>query len=133
MTHILEHVEDPVEVLKRAKNWGKQGSKYHVMVPNGFSIHRRIGVELGILEEPNDLPQAEADTGHRRVYDCDMLKNHLETAGYKINDMIGCDLKLFTAPFLKMLNPEYIEAIYKVSKQVDPSLCADIYFVCEAV
>lgn len=130
LAHILEHVEDPINILKLSKKWANKDTLFHIIVPNGFSFHRRIGVELGMMEAPNDLPQAEADTGHRRVYDVEMLTAHIQASGLKIKNVTGCNLKLFTHSVLQVINQDYIDAIYKVSKQIDPSVCADLYITC---
>ena len=131
MSHILEHVEDPVHVLRLAKQWAASDATFHIIVPNGFSIHRRIGVELGMMDEPNELPQSEADRGHRRVYDVEMLLNQIDAAGLNVLYLVGCNIKLFTDGVLQMLNQDYIDTIYKVSKQVDPAICADLYVVAK--
>ena len=131
LSHILEHVEDPAHIVELSKQWATEDALFHIIVPNGFSFHRRIGVELGMAERPNDLPQAEADTGHRRVYDKDMLVSHIESAGLKVKNVIGCNLKLFTHSVLQILHQDYIDAIYRAAKEVDPSICADLYVVAE--
>jgi SAM-dependent methyltransferase len=131
MSHILEHVEDPVHILKLAKQWAASDASFHIIVPNGFSVHRRIGVELGMLERPNDLPQSEADRGHRRVYDLDMLLEQISAAGLEVVSVVGCNIKLFTDGILQMLNQDYIDIIYRVSKEVDPTICSDLYVVAK--
>jgi 2-polyprenyl-3-methyl-5-hydroxy-6-metoxy-1,4-benzoquinol methylase len=40
MEHILEHVDDPTMLLKRAKDWLLPGGKLYLGVPNGTSFHR---------------------------------------------------------------------------------------------
>jgi 2-polyprenyl-3-methyl-5-hydroxy-6-metoxy-1,4-benzoquinol methylase len=48
-THVLEHVDEPVALLKSMKAWLKPGGKIIVIVPNKDSIHRRLAVKMGTM------------------------------------------------------------------------------------
>jgi len=80
MEHILEHVEQPVELLIRVKKWLAPGGKLLVGVPNGHSIHRLVAVKMGLLKEPCELNQRDEALGHRRVYTPETLRKDLEDA-----------------------------------------------------
>jgi hypothetical protein len=67
---ILEHVEDPVSLLKAA---GKCASVVFITVPNAESFHRYLGVELGIIDDIHQLDSQDIAIGHKRVYDHNML------------------------------------------------------------
>ena len=41
-SHILEHVDDPIKLLRRIRSWIKPDGALIVIVPNKESIHRRI-------------------------------------------------------------------------------------------
>src|SRR5580692_3558966 len=50
--HVLEHVEDEVDILARAKRWLKPGTgRLFAAVPNSRSLHRQAAVIMGILKE----------------------------------------------------------------------------------
>jgi 2-polyprenyl-3-methyl-5-hydroxy-6-metoxy-1,4-benzoquinol methylase len=42
LTHILEHVDDPVQVLKIAKKFLKEDGVLIADVPNAHSLHREL-------------------------------------------------------------------------------------------
>jgi len=46
--HVLEHVEDPVAILKRATSWLSPKGKIIAAVPNALSVHRQAAVLMGI-------------------------------------------------------------------------------------
>ena len=68
MEHILEHVENPVELLKLAKSWLSPKGRLFAGVPNGNSIHRLAGVKMGLLSHQCELGDRDQSLGHRRVY-----------------------------------------------------------------
>lgn len=133
MAHILEHVQDPVYILEKAKNWLANQGRIHVIVPNGESIHRQLAVILGIMEKATDLPSEEAKRGHKRVYTKSMLENQIKKAGYYTTFSRGLFLKTFTNEQLKILNERYIDALFKVSENLPMEICAELYYVCQAM
>ena len=51
MGFILEHVDDPSFLLDRYKKFLKPSGVMYVAVPNAKSLNRRLGVELGIIDD----------------------------------------------------------------------------------
>ena len=47
MNHVLEHIEHPVQLLQRIKNWLSPNGIFIVGVPNAKSFHRLAAVEMG--------------------------------------------------------------------------------------
>src|SRR5690242_5261649 len=43
MSHVLEHVGDPVAILSRARTWLAPAGRIIAIVPNADSLHRRLG------------------------------------------------------------------------------------------
>ena len=68
ITHGLEHVEDPVGLLKNINGWMPSNSRLHIIVPNANSLHRQIGVAMGLLKVTTDLNNRDLKVGHKRVY-----------------------------------------------------------------
>ncbi|GAI85271.1 unnamed protein product, partial [marine sediment metagenome] len=48
--HVLEHVDNPVEVLVKSKSWLKDTGYGIFSVPNANSLHRKIGVKMKMLK-----------------------------------------------------------------------------------
>lgn len=93
MGHVLEHVIDPVAVLQRALGWARPGARAVIIVPNALSIHRLVGVELGMLEAPTELAPSDHRIGHRRVYTPAALRQDIEAAGWRCELLTGLVLK----------------------------------------
>src|SRR5207302_938926 len=84
MGHVLEHVADPVGLLRRARTWLSPGGCLFAAVPNANSIHRQAAVVMGLLSSIYELNEADVHHGHRRVYDRVALHRDFSDAGLEI-------------------------------------------------
>jgi len=87
--HILEHVEDPVKVLAKAKTWLSKNGQIIIVVPNALSLHRRIGRVIGLLKREEDLSESDKLLGHKRVYSKKSLFRDIELSGLRIEAWEG--------------------------------------------
>ncbi len=82
--HVLEHVENPMEILKHCSQWLTKTGRILAAVPNANSIHRQAAVLMGMLESKYQLNDTDRKNGHRRVYDLSSLRQDFSDAGLKI-------------------------------------------------
>jgi SAM-dependent methyltransferase len=81
---ILEHVQDPIAILKKASSFLKKDGNLIVHVPNSNAINRRLAVKMGTLVTCEELSPFDINiVGHRRSYTLQTLKADIETAGLK--------------------------------------------------
>ena len=131
LEHILEHVDDPVGLLSRAKGWLAPGGRLFLGVPNGNSIHRLVAVKMGLLDHPCQLNSRDHALGHRRVYTPATLKADIEKSGLKVLEMGGVYFKpLSNAQIQENWTEEMIKGFYELGKDF-PDLAAEIYAVCD--
>jgi len=126
----LEHVEDPVQTLSRARGWLEEGGVIHVVVPNADSIHRLVGVEMGIIEDRKSLSDSDVRIGHRRVYDLDGLLADLRAAGLEPVHWQGIFLKVVSNRQMLDWDPALIHALHAVGQRF-PNHCAELYAVAK--
>lgn len=93
MSHVLEHLDEPVKVLKHIKNFLNDKGVLIIAVPNADSLHRQAAVEMGLLASVHTLNEQDLLLGHRRVYNFEMLIKDCQTAGYNIISKGGVMLK----------------------------------------
>jgi 2-polyprenyl-3-methyl-5-hydroxy-6-metoxy-1,4-benzoquinol methylase len=130
MSHVLEHLSNPVEVLGKIQHWLADDGVFLLSVPNAKSIHRLVAVEMGLLKEVHELNQRDKDAGHYRVYDMDLLKSDVISAGLKVKESGGIFLKpLSNGQINELWSEEMIEGFYKVGKYF-PESCAEVFVVC---
>lgn len=129
LTDSLEHVENPVELLKIIKNWLAEDGKLHIIVPNALSIHRMLGVEMGYLTSPYELNENDIGSGHVKVYDSTTLKKEVRSAGLNIITCEGIQLKPNTDTQLLNLGDKFSDALNNLSYLFNDH-CAEIYICC---
>ena len=129
--HVLEHVDDPIYILKLCKRWLAKGGRILSAVPNSHSVHRQAAVYMGILERENMLNNTGCGLGHQRVYNFDMLKSDFEKAGCIIKYSGGYWLKpISNSQIEKQWSPDMINAFMKLGEQY-PEIAAEMYIVAE--
>tara|TARA_B110000091_G_scaffold213913_1_gene264999 strand:+ start:1317 stop:2027 length:711 start_codon:yes stop_codon:yes gene_type:complete len=130
MEHILEHVDSPMELLMKVKDWLMPNGKILIGVPNGNSIHRLVAVKMGMLEHPCELNPRDHALGHRRVYTSDTLRADLQSAGLHLVEMGGVFFKsLSNSQIQDHWTEEMIQGFYEMGKDF-PDNAAELYAVC---
>ena len=131
MDHILEHVEDPVALLRRARGWLVSAGRIVVGVPNGNSFHRLAGVKMGLLREPCELNARDHSLGHRRVYTRETLFADVLNAGLSPTAWGGVFFKpLSNQQIQDHWTDEMIEGFYALGKDF-PEHANELFAVCE--
>jgi SAM-dependent methyltransferase len=130
MSHVLEHIYDPLIVLKKIFKWLKRDGVFIIAVPNANSLHRLVAVEMGLLPDQYTLNQRDNELGHYRVYDLVTLKEHAETAGFTVVQSGGYFLKPISNGQIEQdWDESMIEGFFKVGKHFQNN-CAEIYVIC---
>ncbi len=130
LCHILEHVNNPVKILSFLKRNMHESTKIIVTVPNAYSIHRLLGVEMGLLKDVHELNSSDLKVGHRRVYDFDLLIDDCKKAGLKVIHKQGIFLKPFSNSQLEKFPRKVWEGLYKLGDKF-PNNCAELLLVCQ--
>ena len=116
MGFILEHVDNPAEILARYRRFLAPNGTLFVAVPNMESMNRRLGHFAGLLPDLHALSENDVLLGHKRYYSVDSLKTELRDAGYEVKRVEGIYLKPITTRQLVSLNlsADIIEALCKL-------------------
>jgi len=137
LTHVLEHLDDPVLVLKRINDeWLSEGGRFFLVCPNANAPSRQIAVKMGLISHNTAVTPAEAEHGHRSTYSLDTLERDAVAAGLKVVHRSGIFFKAL-ANFqwdrllqTDIISREYLEGCYQLGQQY-PDLCASIFLMCE--
>ena len=104
MGFILEHVDDPLQILRKYKEMLSKNGTVFIAVPNANSIHRVLGYKAGFLESTYALSAFDIEVGHQRYFDLNTLLRLVHAAELKIINVEGLLLKPFTTKQMNSLN-----------------------------
>lgn len=135
LIHTLEHLDNPVDMLRRIGSWLSPAGRLFVAVPNARAASRQIAVGMGLIPYASAVTEGEHLHGHRRTYSLDVLKNDMVKAGFKIEDYGGIFFKPLANFQLDrcltegIIDDAFLEGCYELGK-LYPDLCSSIFVVC---
>ena len=138
LTHVLEHIDDPVHVLGRInREWLSQSGRLMLVCPNANAPSRQIAVKMGLISHNSAVTEAECEHGHRITYSLDTLERDARAAGLRVIHRSGIFFKAL-ANFqwdrllqTDIISDEYLEGCYQLGHHY-PDLCSSIFLVCES-
>lgn len=137
ITHVLEHLDNPVKVLKRVNDeWLSEKGRVFLVCPNANAPSRQIAVKMGLISHNSAVTDPEKKHGHRITYSLDTLERDAVSAGLKVIFRSGIFFKAL-ANFqwdrllqTDIISREYLDGCYMLGQQY-PDLCSSIFLVCE--
>jgi 2-polyprenyl-3-methyl-5-hydroxy-6-metoxy-1,4-benzoquinol methylase len=130
LDHVLEHVLDPIRLLRRAADWVRPEGRLLAGVPNANSFHRLAAVKMGLLASPSDLNDRDRLLGHRRVYTREAFARDLAAASLVVEEMGGVFFKpLSNRQIQEQWSDAMVEGFYLLGKDF-PDHAAELYAVC---
>jgi SAM-dependent methyltransferase len=137
LTHVLEHIDDPVKVLKRINDeWLSENGRFFLVCPNANAPSRQIAVKMGLITHNAAITPAEKEHGHNITYSLDTLERDAKAAGLNVVYRSGVFFKAL-ANFqwdrllqTDIISKEYLDGCYELGQQY-PDLCSSIFLMCE--
>jgi len=137
LTHVLEHLDDPVLVMKRINDeWLSDQGRFFLVCPNANAPSRQIAVKMGLISHNAAVTPAEKEHGHRITYTLDTLERDAKAAGLKVVHRSGIFFKAL-ANFqwdrllqTDIISEEYLEGCFQLGQHY-PDLCSSIFLMCE--
>lgn len=137
LTHVLEHLDDPVGLLRKINNeWISDNGRLLLVCPNANAPSRQIAVKMGLVSHNSAITREEEAHGHRITYSLDTLERDIRQSGLRIVHRSGIFFKALANfqwdQLLKtdIISKEYLDGCYELGQQY-PDLCSSIFFVCE--
>lgn len=138
LTHVLEHLDDPIKVLSRiSTEWLAEGGRLFLACPNANAPSRQIAVKMGLISHNTAVTAAEQAHGHRCTYTLDTLERDARAGGLLPIHRSGIFFKaLANFQWDKLLgtdiiSDDYLEGCYQLGQHY-PDLCSTIFLVCES-
>lgn len=138
LTHVLEHLDDPVGVLRRInEEWLSDGGRLFLVCPNANAPSRQIAVAMGLISHNAAVTPAEAAHGHRITYSLDTLERDARAAGLDVVHRSGIFFKaLANFQWDRLLETDiisegYLDGCFTLGQKY-PDLCSSVFLMCEA-
>lgn len=137
LTHVLEHLDDPVGVLRRINDeWLSDKGRLFLVCPNANAPSRQIAVKMGLITHNAAVTPAEKEHGHTITYSLDTLERDARAGGLDVILRTGIFFKAL-ANFqwdrllqTDIITREYLDGCYMLGQQY-PDLCSSIFLLCE--
>ena len=137
LTHVLEHIDDSVGLLKRINDeWLADGGRLFLVCPNANAPSRQIAVKMGLISHNSAITSAEKEHGHNITYTLDTLERDVKLGGLKVEYRSGIFFKAL-ANFqwdqllqTDIISKEYLDGCYELGQQY-PDLCSSIMLICK--
>ena len=114
VTHVLEHLDDPVALLRRINDeWLGESGRLFLVCPNANAASRQIAVKMGLISHNAAVTPAESAHGHRRTYALDTLERDAIAAGLRVRYRSGIFFKaLANFQWDRLLKTDIISPAY---------------------
>ena len=137
LTHVLEHIDNPIELLNKINTeWLSEKGKLFIVVPNANAPSRQIAVKMGLIEQNTSITPSEKEHGHNITYTLDVLESHATKSGLNVINRSGIFFKAL-ANFqwdqllqTDIISKEYLDGCFALGQQY-PDLCSSIMLVCK--
>lgn len=116
MGFILEHVDEPLALLRQYSRLLASGGELFLCVPNAEALNRRIGHVAGMLPDLFSLSDNDRLLGHQRSFSVATLRELIAATGLECAAMEGIFLKPVTTQQLLALDldPRIIPALCEI-------------------
>ena len=127
--HVLEHVEDPIRIVRRAATWLTPAGHILAAVPNSRSLHRQAAVLMGLLPAEDALNELDLHHGHRRVFNPESFRHCFVASGLDVEVFGGYWLKPVSNRQIEQdWTPEMLAAFMRLGERY-PDIAAEIYVI----
>jgi trans-aconitate methyltransferase len=128
-TYVLEHVDDPAEIIGRANtHWLEPGGLISIVVPHALSLHRRLAVKMGMNAWPGQLGETDRRLGHKNCFTCYDMEKLLVDAGFEIVERRGMFTKLLPNILMVPCSEQQLRGMFELGLDLPIEYSSAIYF-----
>jgi 2-polyprenyl-3-methyl-5-hydroxy-6-metoxy-1,4-benzoquinol methylase len=118
MGGMLKHLDNPRGLLQRAIGWLKPDGILFATTPNARSLHRRVGVHMGLLTDLTDLSETDKAVGNLRHYDLPSFRQLIESSGFEIIEIATAVVKPVSSDRMSDWPDDLLDALDKIASEI---------------
>jgi 2-polyprenyl-3-methyl-5-hydroxy-6-metoxy-1,4-benzoquinol methylase len=137
LVHVLEHIDNPVDALKRISHWLKPTGFLYLMVPNANALSRQLAQTMGLMGATTDVLPGEKLQGHLRTYTLEHLITDVTQASLKVTETGGilhkplANFQLDKCIEEEIIGQDYLNALDDYAK-INPKEASSIFVVASS-
>ena len=116
---LIHHIEEPNQFLNSIKKFLKPSGVVLATVPHVKSLHRRIGVKMGLLSSEYGDSERNVRFAQFGRYDMEKFQKLFEHNRYSILESYGYMIKPFSSDIMEKigLNEKQVQAMFEIGKE----------------
>ena len=83
---LLNEIENPLEILQTIRKTLKHDGLVHINVPNAFSLHRQLALEMGLIGSLHQFSPRNIELLQYHIFDRAGLIDLVNKAGFTLKD-----------------------------------------------
>ncbi len=127
-TYVLEHVEDPVQLLRRVAAWLKPKGEIHLIIPHALSLHRRLAVIMKLQKHVGELGDSDRQVAHRRCLSYCELDRIVAEAGLTAVERTGLATKLVPNALMENYPDELLRGLVLLGVELPIEYSGALYY-----
>ena len=133
---LLHEVERPFEFLRSIRNICREDTVVHINVPNAYSVHRLLALEMGLLSDVHGFSERNITYQQNSVFDLTSLKAILTDAEMEIIEEGSYFVKFFSHEQMlrlidkQIISEDILDGLYNLEKYM-PGLGSEIFVDCK--
>jgi 2-polyprenyl-3-methyl-5-hydroxy-6-metoxy-1,4-benzoquinol methylase len=130
-TYVLEHVADPMTLLRRIRTWLHKSGQAAFVVPNALSLHRRLAVKMGLAESPGELGATDRLVGHTNCFTPFEIEDLIVRAGFRIREKAGMVTKALPNSYLVGCSEGQLQGLFELGLDLPMEYAAVLSYLVD--
>ncbi len=127
---VIELYKNPKQLLQKIHGWLLTKGRLILTTPNKYSLHKKIGVKMGIEKNFNELSYRAKMSNDKRTYGKKELIKVLNKNSFKVNKLLQKFLKPVPNSMLKDVDKKFLLVLLKAGDEYNVDFLKELIAIC---